>query len=336
MTLSNSTTATPRIVDADDATGRRNRPLRNGQERMEAGDQLAASALAVADPPHRPHRVAAKPATPSPSPRHANGDDVEASSVEPSPLAAPTNGNGVAVGQGKRRSAAMVASRQTRSGALENFENFETMDRAESDADGLSAAEAGPREPLTFVEVQEAHAAAARTFRDIRRSLNESYRLIGRLNVERYELQVELAELKGLPMPERPPERSWNAAETPVAPLAAQRLQRNRQEPDEDEDVDEDVVRAIGRKRQLTLLVAVAATALFALIYWLVGWHWFPNITDREAMTDIAGIGMLMQVFFLVFFLFRLGMLTTKGRSWLFPTAEAETFKRRRKRLRGH
>ena len=53
-------------------------------------------------------------------------------------------------------------------------------------------------------------------------------------------------------------------------------------------------------------------------------------------MTQIAGIGVLMQVFFLVFFLFRLGMITGRGKSWLFPTPEAEAFKRRRKKMRGH
>lgn len=333
MTLSNPTAATPPTVDADDEIGRRDRPILNGHERTPAGDQSAAApALAGADPPHRPRRVADKPATPNA--RHANGHGVEAvPSDEPKPLAATTNGNGVEVASGKRRLAAM-ASRQSRAaGALDSSE---TLDGTESEADGQSVAEAGPREPLTFAEVQEAHAAAARTFRDIRRALNESYRMIGRLNVERYELQVELAELKGLPMPERPPERSWNAAAAPVAPLAAQRLQRNRQDPDEDEEVDEEKVRAIGRRRQLTLIAIFVGTALFAMVYRVVGWNWLPNLTDREAMADIAGIGILMQVFFLIFFLFRIGTLTGRGRSWLFPTAEAETFKRRRKRLRGH
>lgn len=71
-------------------------------------------------------------------------------------------------------------------------------------------------------------------------------------------------------------------------------------------------------------------------IYRMVGWNWFPNIADRQAMADIAGIGILMQVLFLIFFLFRLGTLTGKGRSWLFPTPEAESFKRQQKRRRGH
>lgn len=316
MTLSNPTAATPRTVDAETV----DRPVLN--------DQVAA------DVSHRPRRVANKPATPSP--RHANGHGAEAAaSDEPTSSTAPTNGNGMAA-PGKRRAAAMAAVRQSRSaGTLDNLEPVDGT-VSESEADELPAAADGPREPLTFLEIQEAHAAAARTFRDIRRALNESYRMIGRLNVERYELQVELAELKGLPMPERPPERSWNAAAAPVAPLAAQRLQRNRQEPDEDEEVDEEKVRAIGRRRQLTLVGIVAATALLTIVYRLAGWNWFPNLTDREAMADIAGIGILMQVFFLIFFLFRIGTLTGKGRSWLFPTAEAETFKRRRKRLRGH
>jgi hypothetical protein len=238
------------------------------------------------------------------------------------------------VAERKRRPAALVASRQPRSAGASD--DVETADGPETEEES-SAADTQPREPLTFAEVQEAHLAAARTFRDIRRTLNDSYRMIGRLNVERYELQVELAELKGLPMPERPPERSWNAAAAPAAPLAARRLQRNRQEPlEEEEEVDEEKVRAIARRRQLTLIGIVAGIALFAMIYRMADWHWLPNIADRQAMADIAGIGIFMQVFFLIFFLFRLGTLTGKGRSWLFPTAEAESFKRRRKRIRGH
>ena len=59
------------------------------------------------------------------------------------------------------------------------------------------------------------------------------------------------------------------------------------------------------------------------------------NSVDMKFRNDTE-YGVLMQAFFLVFFLFRLGMITGKGKSWLFPTPEAEAFKRRRKKMRGH
>ena len=60
-----------------------------------------------------------------------------------------------------------------------------------------------------------------------------------------------------------------------------------------------------------------------------------PNLLDRQVMTDMAAIGIFMQIFFLVFFLVRLTTLTGKGKNWLFPTPEEEAFKQRRKRIRG-
>ena len=334
MALSDPTTAAPRTVGVESVTGPGDRPAHNGQRRRALADRAAVAAdQGVADPPHRPRRGGNKQATPNTHNRNGHAVE-EAHSAEPGPSDGRTGDNGEVVNQKRRRSAAKAASRQSRSAGT--LDDLEPLDGTEAETDGPSTAAAQPQEPLTFAEVQEAHLAASRTFREIRRSLNESYRMIGRLNVERYELQVELAELKGLPMPERPPERSWNAAAAPVAPLAAQRLQRNREQPSEEEEVDEEKVRQIARRRQLTLVGVIAGIALFALIYRLAGWHWFPNLADREAMADIAGIGILMQVFFLIFFVFRIGMLTGKGRSWLFPTAEAESHKRRRKRVRGH
>lgn len=203
--------------------------------------------------------------------------------------------------------------------------------------------EDGPRQPVSFTEVQAAHLAAAHAFRDMRRSLNEAYRLIGRLNIERYEALSELAELKDLPAPERPPDRSWNTAarpsalapSRPLAPAGARRVKRAPDEPEEEDVVDEAEVKAIARRRQMTVLGIVAAVAGFAVIYRLLSWNWFPNLMNPQEMAQIAGIGVMMQIFFLVFFLFRLTTLTGKGKNWLFPNPQEEAWKRRRKRIRG-
>lgn len=206
---------------------------------------------------------------------------------------------------------------------------------AEGATGGEAVAEAMPPGPVTFEEVQTAFQESAAAFRDVKRSLNSAYTLIGRLNVERYQAQYELAELKGLPPPERPPDRSWQSAAKPVAPPEAKRIKKSRRDEDE-ELIDEEEVKRIARRRQQMVVIGLAALGIFVLAYRVVGWNWFPDITDRQAMTQIAGLGVMMQVFFLVFFLFRLGMITGRGKSWLFPTPEQEAFKRRRKRMRGH
>jgi hypothetical protein len=198
-----------------------------------------------------------------------------------------------------------------------------------------AGAEAAPAGPVTFEEVQSSYQEAAAAFREVRKSLNSAYTLIGRLNVERYQAQYELAELKGLPLPERPPERSWKSAAKPVAPPEAKRVKRPRR--DEEEDlVDEEEVKRIARRRQQMVVIGLAVLGVFIIVYRMTGWTWFPNLMDRQAMTQIAGLGVMMQAFFLIFFLFRLGSITGKGKSWLFPTPEQEAFKRRRKRMRGH
>ncbi len=208
-------------------------------------------------------------------------------------------------------------------------------DLSDEAAGEVAGAEAAPAGPVTFEEVQASYQEAAAAFREVRKSLNSAYTLIGRLNVERYQAQYELAELKGLPLPERPPERSWKSAAKPVAPPEAKRVKRPRRD-EEEELVDEEEVRKIGKRRQRLTVIGLAALGVLIIVYRLSGSTWFPNLTDRQAMTQIAGLGVMMQAFFLVFFLFRLGTITGKGKSWLFPTPEQEAFKRRRKRMRGH
>jgi hypothetical protein len=160
----------------------------------------------------------------------------------------------------------------------------------------------------------------------MRNSLNEAYRIIGRLNVERYEALMELAELKGTSLPERPPDRSWKSAAKPsalpgprpTAPAAARRLKRNR-ELEEEDQVDPAEVKALGRRRQRIVVGSIAAVVLLAVAYRLSGANWMPNLLDRQALNDLV----------------RLTTLTGKGKNWLFPTPEEEAWKQRRKRVRG-
>lgn len=203
--------------------------------------------------------------------------------------------------------------------------------------EAAAAVELVPAGPVTFEEVQAAHHQAAVAFRDVKKSLDAAYALIGRLNVDRYKAEYELAELKGLPLPERPPDRAWKSTVKPVAPPEAKRVKRTRRDEESEQDqIDEAEVKSLARRRQRMVLIGLAALGVFIIIYRVSGWGWFPDLTDRQAMTQIAGFGILMQAFFLIFFLFRLGTMTGRGKSWLFPTAEQEAYKRRRKRMRGH
>jgi hypothetical protein len=195
---------------------------------------------------------------------------------------------------------------------------------------------------VSFTDVQAAHVAAARSYRDLRRALNDAVRLIGRLNVERYEALVELAELKGLPAPEPPADQSWHAASRPSglppsrpsAPAAARRGPR-QQPAVEATTIDAAELKAIARRRQTMVLGTAVVIALCLLVYHVGDWHWFPNLLDRRALTEMAGIGLLMQLMFPVFFLLRVVTLTGKGKRWLFPTAAEEAAKRRRQRIQG-
>lgn len=285
---------------------------RERQERLAAADaKRAARLLSPAD---------VKPDVAGSDASAAAPDAVPANSIAASETASPTLSSALAT----------VAPAEAETGTAAPAPNGEAA------AGEAAPAEALPAGPVTFEEIQAAYQEAAAAYRNVKKSLNSAYTLIGRLNVERYQAQYELAQIKGLPLPERPPDRAWRAAAKPVAPQEAKRVKRTRRRDDEEEQVTEEEVRALARRRQRMVLAGFVALGLFIIVYRLVGWNWFPDITDRQAMSQIAGIGVLMQAFFLVFFLFRLGMITGKGKSWLFPTPEAEAFKRRRKKMRGH
>ena len=198
------------------------------------------------------------------------------------------------------------------------------------------------RPPCRSPTCRQTHVAAAHSYRDLRRALNDAVRLIGRLNVERYDALVELAELKGLPAPEPPADQSWHAASRPSglppswlsASAATHRGTRKRATVEEDL-IDAAELRAIARRRQTMVLGTAVVIALCLLVYHVGDWHWFPNLLDRRALTEMAGIGLLMQLMFPVFFLLRVVTLTGKGKRWLFPTAAEEAAKRRRQRIQG-
>lgn len=181
------------------------------------------------------------------------------------------------------------------------------------------------RLPVSDVDVQAAYAAAAHSYQALRIATDEVYRLIGRLSVERYHAQFELAELKGLPVPEHRPELSWRAA------------RRGKRQPAAlgEDTIDAAELKAVARRRQVLVLGTAVVIVLCLLVYRINDWHWFPDHLNRRALRGVAGIGLVMQLMYPVFMVMRIVNLTDIGKRWLFPTAAGETVRRRRKRIRG-
>lgn len=189
---------------------------------------------------------------------------------------------------------------------------------------------------ITYEEGQAAHVSMVRHVNSLTVALNEAHRIIGRLNMEKHQAQRELAIAKKLPLPPPLPDPSWSAGASRSGPLAVRQLQRNRSEerkpapdPTELAELKTTIVR-----RRIAVLGAVALVAAIIVGYRMLGWNWFPDISDRDAMTQLAGVGAFVQIFFVGWMVFRFARIGGKGARWLFPDVEEEHRKRARKQRR--
>lgn len=277
-----------------------------------------------AESAHRPRRPHAKAIVPGIR-ETTDGRDDSSALAQPQELHHPQEQNG------KTKFSALTrwARRSAESPPVDQTGDTSSDPASEAQAEA-EAAESARSEPVTLEEIQAAQTTAAESFKELRLSLDEAYRIISRLNVERYEAQAELALVKGTPAPERPPEfSSFRPGHHP---------RRNRVGPRalvEEDVVHEDEVRAIARRRQMIVGGVLLSIAITFVLYQVLNWTWFPSGFGRDALMQMAGIGVFMQILFMGFIVMRLASMTSRGRNWLFPTPQQEAMKRRRKRMQG-
>ncbi|MDQ3412481.1 MAG: hypothetical protein M3509_10240 [Chloroflexota bacterium] len=188
---------------------------------------------------------------------------------------------------------------------------------------------------ISYEDGQAAHVAMLRHVNSLTVSLAEAHRIIGRLNMERYQAQRELAIAKKLPMPPPLPDPTWTKSAT-AGPHSVRQLQREKPDQRKPAPDPEDVARiktAVMRRRIL-VLGSVALIALAIVTYRMMAWNWFPDISNRDALTQMAGIGAFIQIFFIGWMFFRFARISGKGARWLFPDVEQEHRKQVRKQQR--
>ncbi|MDQ3694039.1 MAG: hypothetical protein M3464_10470 [Chloroflexota bacterium] len=212
------------------------------------------------------------------------------------------------------------------------LERVRQRNEAKANREELAKNQAQSLPAISYEDGQAAHVAMLRHVNSLTVSLAEAHRIIGRLNMERYQAQRELAIAKKLPMPPPLPDPTWVKSST-AGPRSVRQLQRDA--PDErkpaPDPVDVARIKASVMRRRILVLGSVALLALAIVTYRMMAWNWFPDISNRDALTQMAGIGAFIQIFFIGWMFFRFARISGKGARWLFPDVEQEHRKQVRK-----
>jgi hypothetical protein len=308
-----------------------------------ANGDAAGSVTGETDQRARPRRVRANPARRRSPGELAAGAD---SNVAAADGATPSDANGAIAEHGAPadREATLPASAGEADGTpatVKPSREERRLARARQRQEAKSKrrtetkGESKPLPAISYGDGQAAHVAMVRHLNSLTTSLNEAHRLIGRLNMEKYQAQRELAIAKKLPPPPPLPDPSWTRS-AQAGPHAVRQLQRNKTGDQAPElDLEELArIRAGFKRRRAIVLGAVALLVGTIALYRTIGWTWFPDISDRDSMTQLAGIGTFVQIFFIGWIFFRFARIGGKGARWLFPDVEEEHRKQRRKERR--
>jgi hypothetical protein len=171
--------------------------------------------------------------------------------------------------------------------------------------------------------------------------LNESQKLIGKLQIERDALRAQVISLDAEPIDAT---RFAEIAKAPDDPDASELKQQRRSErraakeaPPESEETAEDSGPApgdVGRKRRLIALGLLAAIGLVALGTRIVNHPVDLSNMSKGSLGGLAVVGQFMQVFLAGMIFYRLARIGGRAGRWLFPENDPKMAKKQQQQAK--
>ena len=251
--------------------------------------------------------------------------DAEAG-MEPDPVAVDGDGGGVPTGN--------------RGGADEPSASGDAAVDGEKDAAARPARERARRRQRTGEDDQSPEGVdpygklgpMVRHVAAMTKELSEAQQTVGRLMAERDAMRRELAELKGLPVPEDDLDQPRPNREARLEAKAARQAERASIVPVE--EIDPELAgraEAVGRRRRMIALGVVGVLALTVLVLRMMGVGIPTESLSRNGLTGIAYVGPIFNILIGGFLIYRIFKFGGKGARWLFPDPEQEQRRKRRR-----